>query len=276
MLRLLTLIFSTLLVALPLTGSAASAAPAPTAVHASQSGGDDAGDDAADADDASTDPADDPADEPVDLSELCALAGDDSADDTAGEDASDDEDGAISIDLGVLDSLDGDDDPEDVPDPPDDPGDGIDCSGADEAGGTLAGGGTHTVSVADILKSGVVSTGTVKMSGPGVITQELWLPAAAPAARHGLRAATGKGAGRSAKGKARKATGRTLGGRVVKTVTRAGTVTLKVRLNAAARRLLRRTKKDVRITVKTTTRVRGGKAQVRNGTLVARRKAAKK
>jgi hypothetical protein len=276
-LRLLTLLFTTLLVGLPLTASAASAAPAPSTVHASQS--DDPADDA-EADDA--DPADDDAeaDDSFDLSAYCsALDGDDSGDDAA-DDSGDD---TITIDLGVLDTLDPDaqDDPEDADDGADDSSaSDEDCADESSADSTPSS-GTRTASVADMLKTGTVNTGTVTMSGPGTITQELWLPAVAPAKR-GLRAVgTSKASAKIRKGKAkttakaRKATGRTLGGRVTRIVTRAGVVNLKVTLNAAARKLLRSSKKDVRITVKTTTRVKGGKPQFKNGTLVAHRKAAK-
>jgi hypothetical protein len=281
-LRLLTLLFTTLLVGLPLTTSAASAAPAPSAVHGSQS--DDPADDAtADDSDSSGDDADadDSSDDSFDLSAYCSiLSGDDSGDDGAADDAADD--GTITIDLGVLDTLgpDAQDDPEAADDTADDSSADEDCAGAEDSANSTPSSGTRTASVSDMLKTGTVNTGTVTMSGPGTITQELWLPAVAPA-KHGLRAVVSSKAstkartGKLKKAKARKATGRTLGGRVTRTVTRAGVVNLKVTLNAAARKLLRNSKKDVRITVKTTTRVKGGKAQTKNGTLVARRKAAK-
>jgi hypothetical protein len=281
-LRLLTLLFTALLVGLPLTTSAASAAPAPSAVHGSQS--DDPADDAAadDAEPADDDAGDDSSDDSFDLSAYCSiLSGDDSSDDAAADDSADD--GTITIDLGVLDTLgpDAQDDPEDADSGDDSSASDEDCAGDEDSSGATPSSGTRTASAADMLRTGSVSTGTVTMSGPGTITQELWLPAVAPA-KHGLRAASSSKATAKArkgklktKAKARKAVGRTLGGRVTRTVTRAGVVNLKITLNAAARKLLRNSRKDVRITVKTTTRVKGGKPQIKNGTLVARRKAAK-
>ena len=64
--------------------------------------------------------------------------------------------------------------------------------------------------------------------------------------------------------------GRIRAGSIKRTVYKAGVVHLTVRLNAAARKQLRGAKRDVRITIKTVTKVKGGKARTRTGTIVVK------
>jgi hypothetical protein len=119
-----------------------------------------------------------------------------------------------------------------------------------------------SVSRAQLLGTGVLNTGTVSLAGAGTVTQELWLPGrvTGSTARAHLRATrTGGGL---------------LAGSVTRTVSKARAVHLSVRLNRTARARLRRAQHDVRITVRTVTRVRGGAARTHLATIVVRRGAA--
>ncbi|MCW2996492.1 MAG: hypothetical protein JWN65_41 [Solirubrobacterales bacterium] len=218
----------------------------------------------------------DPEDEPigVELGDLCGLLDDAGAPDDASDDSADDaavraaDDGADDTD---------DADPADETDPVDEPEDGLGCDDGATAGDApdeAADGGTGKVSLANVLKRGALDTGSVSLSGPGTVTQEVWLTNGRSSATPRVVAASARKR-TAAKRKARGTTGgKILGGSVTRTVRKAGVVHLTIRLNTAARRQLRKSKKDVRITVKTTTKLKGAKARTRTGTLVLKRKGA--
>jgi hypothetical protein len=116
--------------------------------------------------------------------------------------------------------------------------------------------------LADVLKKGSIATGPVTMAGAGTITQELWLDPGRAATKRIVASAA------ASKRTAKKPKGRILGGTLTRTVKQAGVVHLTVRLNAAGRKALRRARKDVRITVKTITKLRGAKARTHSSTLL--------
>lgn len=235
--------------------------------------------DAAPGDSADDSTADDSSTDPADTADTCDLTTvDDSGTDPLSLDGSDDptaeDPSVVTIDLGSFDtgsldpgagdpsSTDGSDgsdptdnsDATDVPDPCADPT------------GEASDGGTTTVTRSALLKGGVLKTGTVSVTGAGRVTQQLWLPAGGHG-RHGLRASVARKSG-----KARTITGgKLLGGSLTRTVTKAGVVTLSVRLNKAARAQLRRAKTSVTITVKTTVAPKGGKAVTRTGTVIVKK-----
>jgi hypothetical protein len=167
-------------------------------------------------------------------------------------------------------------DPEDVSDDAADEGDdaetGDDPACDDEAAATTTepkfSDGPQSLQLKSLLNSGTVDGGSVTMNGPGSVTQELFLPAGGATTR-ALRAG-------GATTKKTKANGKLLAGSVTKTVKKAGKVTLKVRLNRAGRSALRKAKKDVTITVKTVTHVKGKKAKTKTGTVRVKVKAVKR
>lgn len=112
--------------------------------------------------------------------------------------------------------------------------------------------------VKKLLKSGKFETPTITVNGPATVRQELWLPA--PNGGHTIRAAGGKG-GKAAKKTKRdkKAAGPVLAGKAFKVATRKGEVKLTIKLTGAARKVLNAAKRDVRFTVKTSTKAQGSK-----------------
>lgn len=192
----------------------------------------------------------------ADLNALCDLAG---QADPEGEDAEDDPTDAESRAVTLEELLNAEEDEEDLEE--EEPDVGFDCDTAPSGSpsGEAADGGTEKVSRRTVLKDGKLDTGSVALAGAGTVTQELWLNRSSSAPRAAAAAA-----------KRPSNRGRILGGSVKRTVKKAGVVSLVVRLNTAARQHLRKAKEDVRITVKTITKVKGGKPRTRNGTIVVR------
>jgi hypothetical protein len=122
---------------------------------------------------------------------------------------------------------------------------------------------TTTLTQKDLGRGGSLDTGSVTPDGLGTITRELWFPRSIRA--HSTKRTKARG----------KATTRTfLGGTVTRTINKAGVaVNLVVPLNSAARSLLRTTRTDVRVTVKTITRMRGKKASITFSAIVIKRAA---
>lgn len=275
--RLLTLLLAAVLVLVPasLTATAGASAP-PTAAPAQVDPDTNAADDPADAPGAEQEDAPDRPFTQAELVELCATLADEGPSDDANADeerdpALEDDDALIEIDLGEL-GAPGDASPaEDTLDPEaeaDDP-DAVERLCADlDPPDEAADGGTLAVSVKQLLARGALSTGAVRLPGAGTVTQELWLPGRPGAA---IARSSGQG-GRSARARRN---GRLLAGSVKRTVGQAGVVHLSVRLNAAARGRLRTARKDVRLTVRTVMRLKGGKPRTRTGTVVVRRKAVR-
>lgn len=135
------------------------------------------------------------------------------------------------------------DDPADEDEGEDD--EDVTCDEEDEAEDVLKPGTTPLVSYRTLLRSGTLDGGAVRMSGPGVVTETLTL---------------GTGKASAARAKAPKAD-RTLGS-ARKTVRRAGTVRLTVRLTKAGKAALRKAGAKARLTLTVTRTPRGRKAQV--------------
>lgn len=115
-----------------------------------------------------------------------------------------------------------------------------------------------SVSLAQLLLGGGLNTGTVTLAGAGTVTQELWLPGRVT------------GSTTRASIRATRTGGRLLAGSVTRTVSTAGAVRLSIRLNRNARARLRGVQHDVRLTVRTVTRVNRGSARTHLGTILVR------
>lgn len=229
--------------------------PRPATVHADVSDSEEAADDSADGEDSGEDDAADPADAVDDGLDFCDI--------TLSSVASDEPGSGAPGDLADP------DDPGDNEDTPEDdqPADCTDDGTAEQASPKAAAHGDKTVLLKTLLSSGTVDGGTVTMSGPGTVTQELLMPGRSAS----LRAV----ASGTTKLKA-KPPAKVLIGSVTKSVRKAGKVRLTVHLNRAGRIALRNAKKDVTITVKTVTHVKGKKAQTTTRTLHVTLKGAKR
>jgi hypothetical protein len=236
---------------------------------------DDAADPAADtSDDASDDESSDEPFTDAQLAELCGSLANGGGTVDPGPVADESDPAFADIDpgdMGTPGQADGTDpadsaDEADAPDPGDDTGGDAGtldelCSAVDLPG-EAADGGSLDVSLKRVLAGGVVNTGSVTLTGAGTVTQELWLPGR-PGASAARKSAKPRKAGSA----------RLLAGSVKRTVSKAGNVRLSVHLNRAARKRLRAARKDVRISVKTVTRLKGGKARTKVGTVVLRKAA---
>lgn len=259
--RLQRLLLILLALGVPVAAVPTVATSSPVRVHAAP-----ADDRAGNADDPS---ADDPADDSeLDLGVVCdALS-------NPADDTTDPADDPADSDLGDLGTLVGDQpdpadatDPADVPDPTDAPSAddlGLDELCAEDPANEAADGGRLTVTLKDLLKRGKLTTGTVNLAGPGTVTQELWFPGAPTASAASVH--------RKAKA-GEKTSSRLLGGKVRRTVAKAGVVHLSVQLNTAARKRLRAAKKDLRLTVRTTTQLKHGKSKTTIGSVTVRKQA---
>lgn len=111
--------------------------------------------------------------------------------------------------------------------------------------GATKDGGTLRVSRRALLRQGTVQLGAATVDGAGTLTEDLYVTPASV-----------------------KVPKRILAGHATKTVTKAGSVTLTVRLTAAAKHVIKASQKDLRIRVKTTTKARHAKAKTRAGVLL--------
>lgn len=214
--------------------------------------------------DLSDETADDPADEPNfddpfcvdDLNELRAAPQTENAGVDPGELADDPADGAAD-DPGDASAT--PDDPSDdaEADPVDDPADGDALDFCDEPGSATAAvqssSAPHTLvaSLREVLRSGHLTVGSVSLPGAGTVTQQLALaPGKAPKALRSVRSA------------------RFAAGRL--SVARARTVRVPLTLTKQGRKGLGKAGKEVRMTLRTTLRLRSGQHRTRTQVVVLR------